>query len=81
MHGPVPLPPERTMESRVSTLAGEDKDMFLSFLEGVLAWLPEDRLIASQAYFHPWLRGPEVLKYLEEKAAAATDASGGPPGN
>ncbi|KAF4438882.1 hypothetical protein F53441_12703 [Fusarium austroafricanum] len=56
-HGPAPLPPEKKLEFLASTLSGEDKDMFLSFLECVLTWIPEDRLTSLEAYFHPWLRG------------------------
>lgn len=55
--GPVPLPPEKKFESLASTLAGEDKDMFLNFIQCFLSWLPEERLTALQAYFHPWLKG------------------------
>ncbi|KPM34438.1 hypothetical protein AK830_g12138 [Neonectria ditissima] len=56
-HGPVPLPHEKKLESLASILSGEDKDMFLNFLQCVLTWLPEDRLTTLEAYFHPWLRG------------------------
>jgi hypothetical protein len=52
-HGPVPLPPRREIKSLRTYLSGEDKDKFLDFLSGVLAWLPEDRLNSFQAYVHP----------------------------
>ncbi|KND88080.1 Serine/threonine-protein kinase SRPK [Tolypocladium ophioglossoides CBS 100239] len=56
-HGPVPLPLERKVESLAGTLAGEDKEMLLNFIQFVLCWLPEQRLTTLQAYFHPWWRG------------------------
>ncbi|OAA68212.1 protein kinase-like protein [Niveomyces insectorum RCEF 264] len=54
--GPVPLPPQRKLESLVTALEGEDKAKFVDFLECFLWWLPEERPDALQAYFHPWLR-------------------------
>jgi serine/threonine-protein kinase SRPK3 len=54
--GPVPLPTNNTFESLSTTAAGDDRDQFLSFIQCLLAWLPEDRLTAGQAYYHPWLR-------------------------
>ena len=56
-HGPVPLPPERKLETLVSRVEGEDKDMFLNFIKRLLAWYPEDRPTSMEAFFHPWLRG------------------------
>lgn len=54
--GPVPLPTEKTLESHASTLAGHDREQFLNFVRCLLCWLPEERLTAGQAYYHPWLR-------------------------
>ncbi|KAK1768719.1 kinase-like protein [Phialemonium atrogriseum] len=58
--GPVPLPPKKEFESLVKALEGEDKENFISLVECFLNWLPEERLPALQAYFHPWLRGERV---------------------
>ncbi|KFH44240.1 Serine/threonine-protein kinase-like protein [Hapsidospora chrysogenum ATCC 11550] len=55
--GPVPLPPERKLETLVSRVEGEDKDMFLNFIRRLLVWYPEDRPTSMEAFFHPWLRG------------------------
>ena len=55
--GPAPLPTERTLQSLAKSLAGEDRDNFLNFVQCLLCWLPEERLTAGQAYHHPWLRG------------------------
>ncbi|KAJ3466954.1 hypothetical protein MRS44_004518 [Fusarium solani] len=59
-HGPVPLPPEKKLEALIHNVAGEDKEVFINFLECVLTWLPEDRLTSLEAYFHPWVRGEKV---------------------
>ncbi|KAL1852453.1 hypothetical protein VTK73DRAFT_9214 [Phialemonium thermophilum] len=55
--GPVPLPPTTRLADLVTTLEGEQKALFVDFLECCLAWLPEERLTADQTYFHSWLRG------------------------
>ena len=54
--GPVPLPMEKTLESFANILAGDDRDYFIDFIQCLLCWLPEERLTAGQAYYHPWLR-------------------------
>jgi serine/threonine-protein kinase SRPK3 len=54
--GPVPLPTEKTLQSLSHTLAKDDKEQFLNFVQCLLRWLPEERLTAGQAYYHPWLR-------------------------
>ncbi|KAL2689442.1 hypothetical protein Neosp_003496 [[Neocosmospora] mangrovei] len=59
-HGPLPLPPEKKLETLAQNVPGEDKEMFINFLECVLTWLPEDRLTSLEAYFHPWVRGEKV---------------------
>jgi serine/threonine protein kinase len=55
--GPVPVPTNLSFESLTTSLTGEDKEMFLNFLSGLLCWLPEERLTAEQIYCHLWLRG------------------------
>ncbi len=54
------MPPKKEFKSLVKALEGEDMENFISFIEGFLNWLPEERLPALQAYFHPWLRGESV---------------------
>ncbi|OCL05752.1 kinase-like protein [Glonium stellatum] len=56
---PVPLPTEKTLQSLSNSLAKDDKDQFLDFVQCLLCWLPEERLTAGQAYYHPWLRKGE----------------------
>ncbi|KAI5464238.1 kinase-like protein [Mariannaea sp. PMI_226] len=63
----VPLPSEKKLESLSSTLSGQDKEMFLNFLQCVLTWLPEDRLTTLEAYFHPWLRGKRDIAQSEDE--------------
>ncbi|OAA65476.1 protein kinase-like protein [Niveomyces insectorum RCEF 264] len=53
--GPVPLPASRTLASLVTQLAGEDKEKFVSFMEYLLGWDPDERLNAGQALTHYWL--------------------------
>ncbi|KAL1892359.1 hypothetical protein Sste5346_007097 [Sporothrix stenoceras] len=55
--GPVPLPPKTQLADLVTTLEGDQKALFVDFLECFLTWLPEERLTADQTYFHSWLRG------------------------
>lgn len=55
--GPVPVPTGVSLEALATVLVGEDKELFLDLLSGLLCWLPEARLNASQAYCHVWLRG------------------------
>lgn len=57
--GPVPLPPKRQLADLITTMDGEQKALFIDFLECCLTWLPEERLAADQSYFHQWLRGSE----------------------
>lgn len=58
--GPVPLPTERTFESLAEALQGEERDLFLNFIQCFLSWVPEDRLTTVQGYMHPWLRGGKL---------------------
>jgi len=53
----VPVPTGLSFEALATSLTGEDKDLFLDLLSGLLCWLPEERLTAAQAYRHSWLRG------------------------
>lgn len=53
----MPVPDGLSLASLVTSLEGEDKELFLDLLSGLLCWLPEARLNASQAYCHVWLRG------------------------
>lgn len=58
--GLVPLPVKRTFESLAATLEGDDKEMFLSFIQCYVRWLPEERLKPIEGYMHPFLRGGEL---------------------
>ena len=66
--GPVPLPPKTQLVDLVTTLEGEQKALFIDFLECFLTWLPEERLTADQTYFHSWLRGYDENGGEESKA-------------
>ncbi|KAG7152069.1 Dual specificity protein kinase CLK2 like [Verticillium longisporum] len=54
--GLVPLP-DISFERLAGTLQGEDKEVFIDFVQGFLAWLPEERLDILQGCMHSWLRG------------------------
>jgi len=51
----IPIPVGRTLESLETSLEGDDKVEFLSFIRALLCWLPEERPTTAQAYAHPWL--------------------------
>ncbi|KGO65109.1 hypothetical protein PITC_013680 [Penicillium italicum] len=38
-------------------LEGEDKEMFLDFMKGMITWRPEDRKTPKELIEHPWLQG------------------------
>ncbi|KAL1305508.1 hypothetical protein AAFC00_002379 [Neodothiora populina] len=43
-------------DSKINTLAGEEKAMFLTFIRRMLTWLPEDRSTAKELLTDPWLK-------------------------
>lgn len=45
-----------SLEDRVTSLDGEEKEEFLDFMRHLLAWDPQDRPSAKEALEHPWLR-------------------------
>lgn len=38
-------------------LEGEDKEMFLDLMKGMITWRPEDRKTPRELIEHPWLQG------------------------
>lgn len=44
-----------SLEKAERVLAGRNKDMFLSFVRGMLTWRPEDRKTARELLEDPWL--------------------------
>jgi hypothetical protein len=67
--GPVPLLTERTFDALSKTLEGEDKELFLNFVQCFLWGVPDERLSMFQGFMHPWLRGGKLkdtfLKYSD----------------
>jgi len=58
--GIVPLPKRRTLQSRATSLdKGENRDKFLDLIQGLLCWLPEERLNPHEAFIHPWVQGSD----------------------
>lgn len=45
----------RSFEEMEQVLGGKNKEMFLSFMRGMLCWRPEDRKTAKELLDDPWL--------------------------
>ncbi|KAJ5772853.1 hypothetical protein N7457_007749 [Penicillium paradoxum] len=45
------------LEDVENRLEGEEKEMFLDLMKGMLQWRPEDRKTARELLEHPWLQG------------------------
>lgn len=50
------LIPARTLEASLPSLEGDERNSFLSFVRGMLTWLPEERKTARQLIEHPFLK-------------------------
>lgn len=51
------LIPTRKLEDSIMTLEEKERQSFLSFVNRMLAWLPEDRQTAGELMEHPFLNG------------------------
>ncbi|RLL95593.1 hypothetical protein CFD26_102340 [Aspergillus turcosus] len=51
------LIPTRKLEDSIMTLEEKERQAFLSFVNHMLAWLPEDRQTAGELMEHPFLNG------------------------
>jgi serine/threonine protein kinase len=49
------IPSNVTLSGSVTSLNGEDKELFLDFVSRMLHWLPEERESAKELLNHPWL--------------------------
>ncbi|KAI9890528.1 MAG: hypothetical protein M1814_003868 [Vezdaea aestivalis] len=49
-----------SLEESEERLEGEDKELFMDFLRGMLQWRPEDRKTTRQLLHHPWLEYREI---------------------
>jgi serine/threonine-protein kinase SRPK3 len=49
------IPPNYTLEDSITTLAGDDKTLFLEFARSMLEWIPEKRKTAKELLQDPWL--------------------------
>lgn len=54
----VSIPDTTTLEENENFLEGENKEVFLNFVRGMLQWRPEDRKTAKQLLQDPWLNSP-----------------------
>lgn len=43
------------LEDSITSLDGEDKQLFLGFINKMLAWWPKDRKSAVELFEDPWL--------------------------
>lgn len=50
------LIPDRELKETVTSLEGEEKQAFLSFVKDMLTWLPEERKPARELAEHPFLQ-------------------------
>jgi serine/threonine-protein kinase SRPK3 len=41
-------------------LEGEDKEMFLDLMRGMITWRPEDRKTPKELIKHPWLQAMDT---------------------
>ncbi|EZF32053.1 CMGC/SRPK protein kinase [Trichophyton interdigitale MR816] len=51
----IEIPQGRSLEQSEEFLGGKNKEMFLSFMRGMLQWRPEDRKTAKELIEDPWL--------------------------
>ncbi|SPO01582.1 related to dis1-suppressing protein kinase dsk1 [Cephalotrichum gorgonifer] len=51
----IEIPHDEALEDTITSLEGEKKKAFLTFIRGMLQWRPEDRKTAAQLAQDPWL--------------------------
>lgn len=56
----VAIPQGNSLATAEHFLAGRNKEMFLDFVRGMLAWRPEDRKAARELLDDPWLNTWEM---------------------
>ncbi|OAA37905.1 protein kinase domain protein [Metarhizium rileyi] len=55
-----PIPQGNSLEKAELFLRGRNKEMFLSFVKGMLTWRPEDRKTPKELLDDPWLKTWEI---------------------
>jgi len=50
------IPTKVKLDDCISSMVGEEKELFLSFIRRMLQWAPEDRGTAKELRDDPWLR-------------------------
>ena len=58
----VPIPQGNSLGTAEHFLVGRNKEMFLDFVKGMLAWRPEDRKTARELLQDPWLNTWEIFE-------------------
>jgi hypothetical protein len=56
----VPIPQGNSLDIAEHFLDGRNKEMFLHFVKGMLAWRPKDRKPARELLEDPWLTTWEI---------------------
>ena len=51
----MPTPEGMSLEESETRLQGENKEVFLDFMRGMLQWRPEDRKTAKELLEHRWI--------------------------
>jgi serine/threonine-protein kinase SRPK3 len=52
----IDLPPASPLELTETSLQGDDKKLFIQFMQKMMTWLPEQRSTAGQLLDDPWLK-------------------------
>lgn len=55
----IPTAEATSLEMSETRLEGENREMFLQMMRGMLTWRPEDRKTAKQMLDEPWLKNVE----------------------
>ena len=49
------IPSRPSLEDSITSLDGEEKQLFLAFIKKTLSWWPKDRKTAKELFEDPWL--------------------------
>jgi serine/threonine-protein kinase SRPK3 len=49
------IPNRPNLEDSITSLGGEEKQLFLSFIRKLLTWWPKNRKASAELFEDPWL--------------------------
>jgi len=55
LHKPDLIPPDFSFETTIASLDGEEKRLFIAFVQKMIRWLPGERSTAKDLLKDPWL--------------------------